>query len=402
MAGDAYSAKVRRLQQLRAYGMWFVTFAGMAGIYVHIPFCRKACHYCNFHFSTSFNTKDELVDALIREIQLQTRYLKGHRIETIYFGGGTPSALPHQDIHQILSTIQSNYKVEPQTEITLEANPEDITSENLEAWKVSGINRLSIGVQAFQDDLLQKWNRNHLAQKSIDSILLAQAAGFENISADLIYGGDGLNDEEWIGNIQKIINFKIPHISAYALTVEPGTVLAHQVQKGRSIPPDDEQSNRQYQILQKMLGENGYQQYEISNFALPGKESRHNTSYWKGIPYLGIGPSAHSFNGVSRQWNVSHNIKYTHALRNDTIPFEIETLTPQQRYNEIVMTGLRTAKGIEKDAVEGLDSSFSQKLNLAILPYLENGKVFKNGDGNYALNPEYYFFADGIAAELFF
>lgn len=341
------------------------------------------------------------MDALLREIELRTQYLKGHRVDTIYFGGGTPSALPHTDITQILERIQSKFRVTDDAEITLEANPEDIHTENLEAWKQAGINRLSIGVQAFQNDLLEKWNRNHDAQKSIDGLHLAQQHNFFNISADLIYGGEGLSDEEWISNIQTLIGLKIPHISAYALTVEPGTVLAHQIQKGRTHAPDDEQSNRQYEILQKKLYANVYMQYEISNFSLPGMESKHNMSYWQGIPYLGIGPAAHSFNGASRQWNVANNIKYTHALRNDVIPFEMEELTSLQRYNEHVMTGLRTARGIENEAVKGLGDEFIINLGSSITPLVNQGKVFINQYGNYALKPEYYFFADGIASDLF-
>lgn len=373
----------------------------MAGIYVHIPFCRKACHYCNFHFSTSFNKKDELVDALVRELELRTDYPGDEHIKTIYFGGGTPSALPTTDIDRLMKTIRERYAVAGDAEVTLEANPEDITDQSVSAWKESGINRLSIGVQGFQDEQLKSWNRNHDALRAKESIIIAQKGGITNISADLIYGGPMLSDEEWERNILTLIELKVQHLSAYALTVEEGTVLAHQVKKGINKMPEDEQSSRQFEILQRITAEHHYVQYEVSNFALAGYESKHNTSYWKGIPYLGIGPSAHSFNGISRQWNVAHNIKYTHALRNDIIPFEIEILTPSQRYNEIVMTGLRTKRGIDMKAIHQLGSQFAGRLEQSIDKYIDEGKVEINTEGNYALKPQYLFFADGIASDLF-
>src|SRR5688500_8874349 len=211
-------------------------FAPMAGIYIHIPFCRRACHYCNFHFTTSFNKKDELIEALREEIRLQAHYLNGQPIETIYFGGGTPSALPPPDIEKILTDIRHHHTIKVQAEVTLEANPDDVTIENLEAWKAIGINRLSIGIQAFQDELLTGWNRNHSAAQARESIALAQAAGFYNITSDLIYGGPGLTDELWIQNIQTLIDTQVPHISAYALTVGKGLELAHQIKKGKVQP----------------------------------------------------------------------------------------------------------------------------------------------------------------------
>lgn len=373
----------------------------MAGIYVHIPFCRKACYYCNFHFSTSFQKKDELIEALAKEVKLQSHYLEGQTIETIYFGGGTPSALPAGDIEMVLKEIQTFYPIAPNAEVTLEANPDDIISDNLLAWKHAGINRLSIGIQAFQDELLAGWNRNHLSKQALESIPLAQKEGFHNITADLIYGGQGLTDESWIQNLQTLIDFNIPHISSYALTVENGTVLAHQIKKGKIKSPDDEQSNRQYSIMQSILKQSGYEQYEISNFAKPGFQSRHNTNYWSGAHYLGIGPSAHSYNGLTRQWNVANNIKYTHALEHNTVPFEIEVLTNIECYNEIVMTGLRTSTGINTDRIRLLKEDFEEYLHQNIKPFVGENKIFETEEGNYALRPEFYFFADGIAAELF-
>ena len=373
----------------------------MPGIYVHIPFCRKACYYCNFHFSTSFQRKDELVNALEKEVQLQAHYLQGQTIDTIYFGGGTPSALPPEDIERIFTAIVSSQAVSSNAEITLEANPDDITIENLVAWKHIGINRLSIGIQAFQENLLAAWNRSHTANQALEVIPLAQSQGFHNISADLIYGGQGLTDEEWINNLQKLIDLDVPHISAYALTVETGTVLAHHIRKGKAKAPDDEQSNRQFSMMQSILKESGYEQYEVSNFAKRGFHSRHNKSYWSGEHYLGIGPSAHSFNGISRQWNVANNIKYTHALQHDIIPFEREELSDTERYNELVMTGLRTAAGIDPGRIKKLGAFFESYLKESVKPLIEQNKIFETEQGNYALKSEFYFFADGIAAELF-
>lgn len=246
-----------------------VYFCPMAGIYIHIPFCRKACHYCNFHFSTSFQQKDAIIRALLKEIDLQIGYLEDPTIDTIYFGGGTPSAVPGNDIGQIILHIRDHFNLNPDAEITLEANPEDIHDETLQNWRASGINRLSIGIQSFQDDMLKAWNRVHDSAQAYRSLQLAKNAGFENISADLIYGDPLLTDDNWKSNIQRIVELGIPHISSYALTVEPGTALAHQIDKGKSRPVDEEQSYRQYAMLQALLKSNGYEQYEISNFAKP-------------------------------------------------------------------------------------------------------------------------------------
>ena len=390
---------------------------GMAGIYIHIPFCRKACYYCNFHFSTSFKTREEMIQAMVVETGLQSGYLEGQKIGTVYFGGGTPSALPVEDIALIIEEIRSHHMVSEQVEITLEANPDDISTENVAAWKSTGINRLSIGIQAFQDDLLKAWNRSHSSAQALEAIELVQKGGIENITADLIYGGPGLSDEDWIANIQRLMDSGIPHISSYALTVETGTALFHQIEKGKSILPDDEQANRQYAILQNMLAANGFQQYEVSNFAKPGFESRHNSSYWSGAHYLGIGPSAHSFNGTSRQWNIAHNIKYIRSLQEGIVPFEKEELTELHRYNELVMTGMRTSRGIDMERMAMLGEGFVEYLNQKISQgvvanYVEQNeegvvtnyaeRFEKNEFGNWVLKPAYLFFADGIASDLFF
>ena len=373
----------------------------MAGIYVHIPFCKKACHYCNFHFSTSFQRKDELIESILDEVKLQAGYLGDKVSSTIYFGGGTPSALPPNDLKVIVEEIRKFFPVTPDAEITLEINPDDVSEENLAGWKATGFNRLSIGIQALQDNLLAEWNRSHIADQAIQSIRLSKNAGFENISADLIYGSIGLTDEEWIRNIHFLINEGVPHISCYALTVETGTVLAHHIAKGKAKAPEDEQSHRQYSILQIELLKAGYEQYEISNFAKPGYRSKHNTQYWSGEHYLGLGPSAHSYDGISRQWNVANNIKYVHSIRNGIIPKEKEILTTDQCFNEIVMTGLRTADGISIERIDNLGGNYAESLLINLEPYLQSEKIFQLPGGNYALKPEQYFFADGIASDLF-
>ncbi len=356
---------------------------------------------------------------MIVEIGLQPGYLGGQVLETIYFGGGTPSALPFEDIAIILQEIRRGHIVSDHVEITLEANPDDVTTANVAAWKSIGINRLSIGIQAFQDDLLKAWNRSHSSAQALDAIELVQKGGIENITADLIYGGPGLSDEDWIANIQRLLDSGIPHISSYALTVETGTALFHQIEKGKSTLPDDDQANRQYAILQNMLAANGFLQYEVSNFAKPGFESKHNRSYWSGAHYLGIGPSAHSFNGTSRQWNISHNVKYIQSLQIGLVPFEKEELTEIQQYNELVMTGLRTSRGIDMERMAMLGERFVNYLNKEISQGVvanyaqregyaqqddnaeQEGYAEQNEIGNWVLKPEYLFFADGIAADLF-
>lgn len=339
---------------------------------------------------------------LIRELNLRVDYLEGEPVETIYFGGGTPSALPAEDIHLLMQTIAELYVIEADAEITLEANPDDITPENLQQWKSAGINRLSIGIQAFQDELLLAWNRSHNAAEAMTAIHMAQAAGIDNITADLIYGGPGLSDEDWISNIMMLLSSGIPHISSYALTVEPRTALHYQIAKGQVAEPDEDQANRQYAILQSLLREAGFAQYEVSNFAKPGFASRHNTSYWRGVSYLGIGPSAHSYNQVSRQWNIAHNVKYIEALREDRIPAETEHLTLTQQYNEWVMTGLRTDAGIDLKRIEAIGNSYLHYLEEQVQPYLEKGIIIREGLHALRLDDGQFFFADGIASDLFY
>lgn len=372
----------------------------MAGIYLHIPFCRQACHYCNFHFSTSLKLKNEFVDALLKEIQLQSTYLPLEPVNTIYFGGGTPSLLSIDELSSILQTLRQTFTVAADAEVTLEANPDDIVEEKLKDWKQVGINRLSIGVQSFFEEDLRWMNRAHTAQQAIDNLKLARQY-FDNITIDLIYGTPTLPDDKWQHNVQQAIALGITHLSCYALTVEPGTALAHMINKHKTIDVNTDDQARQFLLLMDWMQAAGYEHYEISNFALPGKRSRHNSSYWQGASYLGLGPSAHSFNGESRQWNIANNALYIKSLKEDKVPFEVEHLTSTQRLNEYVMTSLRTMEGLNLEyVINNFGEKAANKLKQEAQQFIETGKMQLN-NGYLQLTKEGKLFADGIAAELF-
>jgi oxygen-independent coproporphyrinogen-3 oxidase len=373
----------------------------MAGIYIHIPFCKQACHYCNFHFSTSLQLKNDFLEALLKEVALQKNYLDGEVTETIYFGGGTPSLLQAGELSDILSAIHSNFAVSANAEITLEANPDDINTEKLTHWKEGGINRLSIGVQSFAEEDLRWMNRAHTAGQAINSIKQAQDAGFHNLTIDLIYGTPTLPDAAWQKNVQQAIALHIPHLSCYALTVEPGTPLSGMIRKNKIIPVSTDDQARQFLLLMEWLQQAGYEHYEISNFALPGKRSQHNSSYWRGKKYLGLGPSAHSFNGNSRQWNIANNALYIQSLKNNILSFEKEQLTVTQQLNEYIMTALRTIEGVNvHHIIEIFGADAGSKLQQASKKFIDNNtlQVINN---RLRLTNEGKLFADGIAAELF-
>lgn len=319
----------------------------MAGIYIHIPFCRQACHYCDFHFSTSLKSKPALLKAMGKEIILRQPYLKGQEIETIYFGGGTPSLLEVSELQLLLDSLRKSYKINKDAEVTLEANPDDITPEKARSWNSAGINRLSIGIQSFSDEDLQYMNRCHTSAEGLESIRICREAGFDNLTIDLIYGTPTMSDKQWRQNLECAIETGVTHISSYCLTVEKGTALYNKVRSGNTKAPEEEQGIKQFLVLRDMLGQAGFQQYEVSNFCKPGKHSRHNSNYWKARSYLGLGPSAHSFDGSSRQWNVSNNYSYISSLEKDILPFEREQLSLDQQYNEYVLTRLRTIWGCE-------------------------------------------------------
>lgn len=386
----------------------------LAGFYFHIPFCKQACFYCNFHFSTSAKSTKEMTEALVKEIELRRKIEDSDEqkhlsiispevaiIKTIYFGGGTPSLLSAEEISQIISTIKKNYQVSADAEVTLEANPDDINSQKIKNWKEAGMNRLSIGIQSFIDRDLQWMNRAHNAEQALLSIALARQGGFSNFSIDLIFGTPGLSDEEWKKNIQTLIDLQVPHISSYALTVEPKTALQKMIELKKKENINDEVQARQFMILMQMLKNAGYEHYEISNFAKPAFRSRHNSSYWQGEKYIGIGPSAHSFNGTIRSWNIANNHAYTKSINENRIPSEMEILTPAQKLNEYVMTSLRTAEGMDLNFIA---SQFSNSQKSRIEKLLKQ-KVEKNNfirQGNkIILTDKGKLFADRMAVELF-
>jgi len=373
----------------------------MAGIYIHIPFCKQACHYCDFHFSTSPKYKEELLTALQKELILRKGYLQEQPIESIYLGGGTPSLLSATEINHLLDTIYTHFNVVPNSEITLEANPDDLTKEKVRELRESLINRFSIGVQSFFEEDLRWMNRAHNAQEAQSAIKRVQDAGFENITADLIYGYPLLTNLKWISNVQQIIDLSIPHLSAYSMTIEPQTALASFISKGIQKPMNDGQSADQFLILTGMITSNGFEQYEISNYARNERYSKHNTNYWKRVSYLGIGPSAHSFDGTSRQWNIANNAKYIKAIMENEVPMEIETLTEADKFNEYIMTSLRTKWGVDSDYLNrNFPSEFMQAMEKYLPNYLKENKITQ--DKNiYTLTPEGKLLADQIASSFF-
>jgi oxygen-independent coproporphyrinogen-3 oxidase len=318
----------------------------MSGIYLHIPFCRKACHYCNFHFSTSLKLKNDFIEALLLEIdRKKNQHLK---LETIYFGGGTPSLLEKDELLQIFNALNTSFNLSEIQEITLECNPEDINSFQLQTWLELGINRLSIGVQSLNNTELQLMNRNHLAEQSKKSVQLAVEAGFQNLTLDLIYGTPWKSIQEWENELRWALNSGISHLSAYALTVEPKTALSHQIKKKEVQEPSDERMTEDFMLLQKLMLEFGWDAYEISNYCKPGQRSKHNSNYWKGSPYLGLGPSAHSFDGeLTRSWNISNNALYIEGEKTGIPSVEFENLSLIERCNELIMTKLRTKEGLQ-------------------------------------------------------
>ncbi len=373
----------------------------MAGIYLHIPFCKQACHYCNFHFSTSLQYKSDMVVAILKELELQKDYLKGETVETIYFGGGTPSLLSQEELALVFQKINEHYAISNSVEITLEANPDDLTPEKLAVLSTSPVNRLSIGIQSFFEEDLQFMNRAHNAEEAKVCVQNAKNAGFDNLTVDLIYGSPTTSITNWRVNLQTVFDLKIPHISCYCLTVEPKTALDHFVKTGKAQPVDEEQAAQQFEILVEEMEKQGYDHYEISNFALPDCYSKHNSSYWLSKKYLGIGPSAHSFDGVSRQWNIANNAKYMAALAEGNLSFEKEMLTTTQQYDEYIMTSLRTIWGCELERVAGFDEKFKKYFLKNVQPFLNDGSVFKE-NGFYFLTKKGKLLADKISMELFF
>ncbi|WP_310593815.1 radical SAM family heme chaperone HemW [Flavobacterium sp.] len=373
----------------------------MSGIYIHIPFCKQACHYCDFHFSTSMKKKEEMVLALAKELQLRKKKFQKESVATIYFGGGTPSVLTPAEIRFLIDAVYENYTVVSTPEITLEVNPDDLFEERIAAFAELGINRLSIGIQSFFEEDLQLMNRAHNSEEAQKCLEIATRY-FDNISLDLIYGIPGMTNERWQQNIETALSFGIPHISSYALTVEPKTALNKLIQTGKIASPNDEVAQEHFMILVETLENNGFVHYELSNFGKENYFSQNNSAYWLGKKYLGIGPSAHSYDGVSRSWNVSNNALYLKAIQNEELPNEIEKLTLEDRYNEYIMTGLRTIWGVSLVRIEqefGIE--FLNYLKQQSQKFIDDGLLFIADD---ILKPTLKgkFLTDGIASDLFY
>lgn len=372
----------------------------MSGIYIHIPFCKQACHYCDFHFSTSMKKKADMILALANELQLRAGQFQNETIETIYFGGGTPSVLTTEEIRFLLDAVYKNYSVADNPEITLEANPDDLSISRIIELAASPINRLSIGIQSFFEDDLQMMNRAHNAAEA-KTCLTEATKHFDNISIDLIYGIPGMSHERWIQNIEIALSFGVPHISSYALTVEPKTALKKLIQTGKIAQPNDDVAQEQFSILVEMLQEQGFIHYELSNFGKPNYFSKNNSAYWLGKKYLGIGPSAHSYDGVSRSWNVSNNSLYLTSIQDNQLPSEIETLSMQDRYNEYIMTGLRTIWGVDLNRIEiEFGKETLNYLKKQSTRFLDDGLLSIDG-AILKTTSKGKFLTDGIASNLF-
>ncbi|TDL99308.1 MAG: coproporphyrinogen III oxidase [Flavobacteriaceae bacterium] len=372
----------------------------MAGLYLHIPFCKQRCSYCDFHFSTSSNQKDKMLEAIKQELIERKEELKNQRFKTIYLGGGTPSLLTPEQIKTLIDCIYEHYPLEKELEITLEANPDDLSLDYLISLKnQTPINRLSIGLQSFEDEELVFMNRAHHQTQSLECIENAQKVGFENLSVDLIYGTPGTNTQKWRNALKKVMEFKIPHISAYALTVEEKTPLNTWIKQKKTASPNQDLQLEHFKILREELQKNGYLAYEISNYCLPGFASKHNSNYWKGIPYLGFGPSAHSYDGKTRSWNVSNNSLYIKAVESKKRDFQRETLSNTQKANEKIMIGLRSIQGVD---LEELWTLLNPKQKVELEKEIDkNQTLLEIKNGRLIAKEEALFLLDKICVDLF-
>ncbi|TSJ81023.1 MAG: radical SAM family heme chaperone HemW [Candidatus Cardinium sp.] len=374
---------------------------GHAGIYLHIPFCKQACHYCAFHFSTNLRLKSLVLDSMLKEIALRQDYLKGLPITSIYFGGGTPSLLTLGEIERLLDQVVQYFPIAPGVEITLEANPDDVTLEKLQGLRHMGVNRLSIGIQSFNDRLLGYMNRAHTSVMAQNSVAWARAAGFDNLNIDLIYAIPGTTTRDWQADLTQALWLEPEHIAAYCLTIKPKTVFDHWHQQGRIVEVDETLAAEQFELAIATCSKQSYLHYEISNFCKPEKYSRHNTNYWKAGPYIGIGPGAHAYNGLQRQWNISHNALYSKAIQNGKLPYTAETLTLANHVNEYIMTSIRTCWGCDLDwiykqyAIDLMvtQKDYLEKIILWKLAYLTGHTLYLTNSGK--------LLADKIASDLF-
>lgn len=372
----------------------------MASLYIHIPFCKQACHYCDFHFSTTMGKKEEMVQAIAIELEMRKEELTDKEINNIYFGGGTPSVLEQEDIDFLIDACLKHYKIQEKPEITLEANPDDLTAPKIETLAQSRINRLSIGVQSFFEEDLKLMHRAHNAEEAVTCITLSRKR-FPNSSLDLIYGIPQMSNRRWEENIDKALKLGVPHISAYALTVEPKTALENFIKKGIIPPVEDEVAQEHHAILLQKMEAAGYENYEFSNFAKPGYESQNNTAYWQGKSYIGVGPSAHSYNGTRRAWNINNNPRYIKAISQGKLPQEVEELSLTDQYNEYVMTRLRTAYGVSITEIrERFGDPFATYFTTQSQKHIEEHLLFREQDRVY-VSKKGKFLSDGIASDLF-
>lgn len=375
----------------------------MPRLYIHIPFCRKACVYCDFHFSTSLKMKGEMVEAICREIGARKDFFeKKTELESIYFGGGTPSVLSIEEISAVFAEISRHFPIAPHAEITLEANPDDLSGDYLAALSQSPINRLSIGIQSFDEGALRWMNRSHDARQAIEAVETARKRGFENLTGDLILGIPGQSQEAWEANLGQFVRWRLPHLSVYALSVEEKTALAYQVKTGKTKLAPDQLYERQFLQTHQVLTEAGYEHYELSNYALPGFRSRHNSSYWNFEPYLGIGPSAHSFDGKERSWNISNNAIYLKKIRAGLSPLaEKESLSTEDRYHEYLMTQLRKKEGISLTYIkEHFYPDWEKDFEIELAKWLGSGHLIKN-KGFIRCTPGGWMVSDDIISDFF-
>ena len=372
----------------------------MAGLYIHIPFCKKACHYCNFHFSTSDKNRQAVLKSICLELEMRAQELQSMPVASIYFGGGTPSMLNDDELGAIFQVIEANYQVLPSAEITLEANPDDLSLKKITQLAVTPINRLSIGVQSFFEADLKLMNRAHTAKEALESLKIAQTY-FDNITIDLLYGMPEMSNVRWEENLQIAFDLKLNHLSCYALTVEPKTPLAHFIKTAQHPPLKDAVAAQHFQTLVNATAKAGFTHYEVCSFGKPGYFSKHNSSYWLGKPYLGVGPSAHSFDGKKRSWNVSNNKQYINTIAKNELPLTSELLTPENRFNEYIMTGLRTMWGV---SLKRIEEEFGLGVQTSLLNnahgYLAS-ETLKIEDAHLKMTPKGQFLSDGIASDLF-
>ncbi len=372
----------------------------MAGIYIHIPFCRQKCYYCDFYKTVNTSQTEKFVSSLKKEALLQKNYLHGEQVNTIYFGGGTPSVLTETELNEILGCLQINYNVNPQAEITLEANPDDLDSVYLQQLFHAGVNRLSVGIQSFHNQQLKMMNRRHDAAQAVDCIENAVKTGFRNISVDLIYGLPGLKTSQWQENLEQVFELPVHHLSAYHLTYHEGTPFFTWLKKGTLKELAEKESVNQFNLLIEAAEKAGFEQYEISNFAKNEMYSKHNTSYWNGTNYLGLGPSAHSYNCVSRKWNVAHLDAYIRAIENESIFYEQENLSENDKYNEYIITRIRTKWGVSTETIrQNFGKEKAEDFCRSIDKFLKSGKIIQQNE-QFTLSRKGLFVSDDIMTNL--